>query len=163
MRYPGCGRWDQRKPSQFIRRPRRPQRGQVGFAAQLPHPLGEGAELPPVHRETTRTESSHKYSCAGEGGKMSITWRAVSAARTATERASLGGPAVHEVGLQLGTGSLLGEPHLARARPDGQPFDYRPGRHPAVEVAAGVLAKRGPPSTSRTSSMIWKARASWSA
>jgi hypothetical protein len=53
-----------------------------------------------------------------------------------------GGTALHEVGLQVGTGSLVGEPHLTSARPGGQPFDYRPGRHPAVEVAARLLAQR---------------------
>jgi len=54
----------------------------------------------------------------------------------------LGGPSVHQVSLQLGTGSLFREPHLARAWPHGQPFDHRLGRHPAVEIATGVLAKR---------------------
>ena len=27
--------------------------------------------------------------------------------------------------------------------PHGQPFDHRPGRHPSVEVAGGLLAQRG--------------------
>ena len=54
----------------------------------------------------------------------------------------LGGPSVHQVSLQLGTGSLFREPHLARVWPHGQPFDHRLGRHPAVEIATGVLAKR---------------------